>query len=199
MPIHPLPAHDAITTNQPSWLKAEPPYLSLSVCECVSPLTVAASRSCSPAVEVEQHPLGIIIRSHAPPKGIRFEISRDHWKSEPTVHTRLPERVIGQIEQWRNKVSGKIHVEWESDGSNSDEHLSVLLRPSLGFKLLPYADNRSAPKAKGSAAKRAYADSIARGPYAATERVEEKQVICASSLHHLLAPLYMLPPTAAHA
>ena len=134
-------------------------------------------------VEVEKHPVGIIIRSHAPPKGIRFKMSREHWKAEPAVYARLPEMVIGQIEQWRNKASGKIHVEWESDGSNSDEHLSVLLRPSLCLKLLPYADNRSAPKAKGAAAKRAYAEAVARRPYAATELVEEQQVPCASSCH----------------
>jgi hypothetical protein len=165
----------------------------VSACAC----TVTAARSCSPAVEVEKHPVGIIIRSHAPPKGIRFEISRDHWRSEPAVHATLPERVIGKIEQWRNKALGKLHIEWKSDGSNSDEHLAVLLRPSLGLKLLPYADNRSAPKAKGSAAKRAYAEVIARGPYAATEGVEEQQVRYAGSLRGLLTPLYVLPPTAA--
>ena len=39
-----------------------------------------------------------------------------------------------------------------------------------------------APKAKGSAAKRAYADAVARGPYAETERVEEQQVPAARQL-----------------
>jgi hypothetical protein len=136
----------------------------------------ASLRMCSPAVEVEKHPAGIIIRSHAPPKGIRFEISHDHWASEPATKDALPPRVVGMIEQWRNKDQGKIVVQWETDESNSDEYLSVLLRPPLGFKLLPYADNRSAPKAKGSAAKRAYAEAIARGPYAETERVEEQRV-----------------------
>ena len=36
-------------------------------------------------------------------------------------------------------TANKVHVEWKSDGKNSDEFLAVLLRPSLGLKLLPYA------------------------------------------------------------
>jgi hypothetical protein len=42
----------------------------------------------------------------------------------------------------------------------------VLLKPKLKFKLLPYGDGRSAPKATGSNAKRAFTTAITTGPYA---------------------------------
>jgi len=57
----------------------------------------------------------------------------------------------------------------------------VLLKAGNQMKLLPFADNRSAPKAKGASAKREYAIAIATGPYrnaaaaeqtAAAQRVE---------------------------
>ena len=57
----------------------------------------------------------------------------------------------------------------------------MLLKAGNQMKLLPFADNRSAPKAKGASAKREYAIAIATGPYrnaaaaeqtAAAQRVE---------------------------
>jgi hypothetical protein len=101
-------------------------------------------------------------------RGIRFEVSKEHWCTDPLAYADLPAKVVGVIEQWRNKREGKIYVEWESDASNSDEHLSVLLQASLDFKLLPFEDGRTAPKAKGMAAKRAYAEAVAQGRYAET-------------------------------
>lgn len=86
-------------------------------------------------VKWELHPVGIIIKSHDPPRGIRFELNRCHWESEPGVFARLPERVVGEIEQWRLKSDGKLHIQWESDGSNSDEWLSSLLKPSKALQL----------------------------------------------------------------
>ena len=59
-----------------------------------------------------------------------------------------------------------MHIEWESDGTNSDEFLAVLLRPSLGLELLPYLNGKSAPRPKGMVAKQAYATAVATGPYA---------------------------------
>ena len=49
----------------------------------------------------------------------------------------------------RSKDDNKINVEWVTDGTNSAEFLAVLLRRPLGFKLLPYENGKSAPKAKG--------------------------------------------------
>jgi hypothetical protein len=73
-------------------------------------------------------------------RGIRFEVSKEHWRTDPSAYANLPAKVVGVIEQWRNKREGKIYVEWESDASNSDEHLSVLLQASLDFKLLQFED-----------------------------------------------------------
>jgi hypothetical protein len=114
---------------------------------------------------VDLHPVGIIIRSLEPPRGIRFEIDRCHWEEE-RGYDQLPARVIGAIDKWNRKETGSLLIDWETDGSNSMEWLSALLKPELEIKLLPYADNGSAPKAKGSAAKRAYAVAISTGPYA---------------------------------
>jgi hypothetical protein len=135
---------------------------TVSCCGCRTPLL-------SRAVEWQLHPIGIIIKSHDPPRGIRFELERCHWSSDPTTMARLPARVVGEIQQWRSKSDGKLHIEWESDGSNSNEWLSSLLKPSKALKLLPYAGgNRSAPKAKGAPAKRAYATAITTGPWPAS-------------------------------
>ena len=107
-------------------------------------------------VEVDKHPIGIILKSNII-KGIRFQISRDHWKGSAAVYNRLPEHVIGEIPSWggRGKDDNKVNVDWVTDGSNSVEFLAVLLRPALGFKLLPYENGKTAPKAKPQANARA--------------------------------------------
>ena len=140
--------------------------LSLSCCRAL-----AVALSCHGAcalltVEVDKHPIGIILKSNTI-KGIRFQVSRDHWKGSAAVYNRLPEHVIGEIPSWggRGKDDNKINVDWVTDGSNSVEFLAVLLRPALGFKLLPYENGKTAPKAKGAAAKRRYATAICDGPY----------------------------------
>lgn len=118
------------------------------------------------AVNVDVHPVGIILKSNTI-KDIRFSISKEHWKSNRSVYNRLPDQVIGAITSWggRCKDDNKINVDWVSDGTNSVEHLVVLLRSSLSLKLLPYESGSSAPKARGSNAKRRYATAIKDGPY----------------------------------
>ena len=66
------------------------------------------------------------------------------------------------------KADYKPLIVWESDGTNSIEWLSVLLRPSLGLKLLP-GPSGSMPKPKGAASRREYAVAISTGPYANRE------------------------------
>ena len=133
-------------------------------------------------VLVDKHPIGIILKSNTV-KGIRFSIKKVHWAGT-AAHARLPEVVIGEIQAWggRSKEDNKIHVEWETDGRNSDEYLAVLLRPTNDFTLLPYTNNKSAPKAKGAGAKRAYAVAITNGPYARAERVAEREKVEVSLL-----------------
>lgn len=119
------------------------------------------------AVTVDVHPIGIILKSNTI-KGVRFTVSKEHWKGSTAVYNRLPENVMGEITSWggRSKDDNKINVEWVTDGTNSAEFLAVLLRRPLGFKLLPYENGKSAPKAKGASAKRRYATAMANGPYA---------------------------------
>ena len=95
-------------------------------------------------------------------------MSSEHWKGT-RAYAQLPATVHGKITAWGHggKEGGKISVDWESDGKNSaGESLCVLLQKRLEFKLLPYADGKSAPKAKGSTSKRAYHIAVTTGPYA---------------------------------
>ena len=51
------------------------------------------------------------------------------------------------------RESGQLNIGWESDGTNSNEYLSQLLKKPYGLTLLPFGQEhryRSAPKAKGS-------------------------------------------------
>ena len=114
---------------------------------------------------VDKHPIGIILLSNQV-KGIRFSVNKSHWAGT-RAYSQLPDNVIGEIHAWSGpKVNGVVSVEWISDGTNSTEHLCVLLKADNHFKLLPYANNKSAPKAKGTAAKRNYAAAMKDGPYA---------------------------------
>ena len=128
-------------------------------------------------MSVDLHPVGIILKSNTL-RGIRFEVSKEHWRGT-AFYARLPDRVAGRFETWsgRSKDDNKVHVEWESDGKNSDEWLAVLLRPSLGLKLLPYLDSRPAPRAKGTTAKRNYAVATTTGPYAARQQEQEHEAV----------------------
>jgi len=120
------------------------------------------------AVDVDKHPIGIILKSLSPIEGVRFELSRDHWSGVPSTFAKLPERVIGKVKSWGGggRMGNKVCIEWETDGTNSTEHLVVLLRPRLGLKLLPYFNGSTAPKAKGAAAQRDYKVAMSTGPYA---------------------------------
>ena len=133
-------------------------------------------------VNVDLHPIGIIFKSNTI-KGIRFSVSREHWRLRGSrdggaVYKRLPERVVGACDRWsgRGKDDNKVHIEWESDGSNSDEWLCKLLRPSLGLQLLPNLRTGAIPKAKGAVSQRAYTVATTTGPYAAQQqpRAEEE-------------------------
>ena len=114
---------------------------------------------------MDVHPVGIILKSNTL-RGIRFEVSKKHWQGT-SAYARLPDMVQGEFDAWHGAKSGdKVSIEWLSDGSNSVEHLVVLLRPSLGLKLLPYQSGASAPRPKGAASKRDYQTAITIGPYA---------------------------------
>ena len=138
---------------------------------------------------VDKHPIGIILKSNAV-KGIRFTIHRDHWKGT-AHHARLPEKVFGAVDKWggSSKADNKIQVDWESDGSNSVEHLEVLLQERLQFTLLPYANGKSAPKAKGAAARREYATATTTGPYAKPDEQQPE----ARQIEVRLVPITLLP------
>ena len=56
-------------------------------------------------VDFKQHPAGIILLSHAPPKGIRFSVSRDLFSNFATYAT-LPVRMIGEVDRWLSKKDG---------------------------------------------------------------------------------------------
>ena len=47
------------------------------------------------AVEVDLHPIGIILKSNAI-KGIRFKVSKKHWRGT-AAYNRLPEMVVGEM------------------------------------------------------------------------------------------------------
>ena len=132
---------------------------------------------------MDKHPIGIILKSNAI-KDIRFSISKDHWKDSPSVFSTLPDVVVGCIDKWggQSKSDNKIDVSWESDGTSSVEFLAVLLRPSLGFKLLPYLNGKSAPRAKGANAKREYAVATTTGPYAQPAEQAEREEVEVSCL-----------------
>ena len=73
------------------------------------------------AVNVDLHPVGIILKSNTL-RGTRFEVSKEHWRGT-AAYARLPDRVVGRFDSWsgRSKEDNKVHVDWESDGKNSDE------------------------------------------------------------------------------
>ena len=48
------------------------------------------------AVDIDLHPVGIILKSQEV-KGIRFTVSKEHWRSDPELWARLPETVWGEI------------------------------------------------------------------------------------------------------
>ena len=125
-------------------------------------------RACR-AVDVDKHPIGIILKNTGGTiEGVRFELSRDHWSGVPATFAKLPARVVGRLDRWGHggRNGNKVVVNWETDGTNSTEHLCVILRARLGLKLLPYANGASAPKAKGAAAQREYKTAMTTGPYA---------------------------------
>lgn len=132
---------------------------------CGSPVSDAESESgdATPTVSsLYSHPLGIIISSISPPKGIRFTINKSYFK-EAENFADLPDRLLGEIERWVKRDEGRAMVIWPADQSNTIEFLQNLFDPSLAMKLEPYEDGRSAPKPKGSTAKRLYAKGTTLG------------------------------------
>lgn len=117
-------------------------------------------------VDPREHPVGIIILSHSPPKGIRFTINREFFLNVSNYDD-LPPRLLGEIDRWIDRDNGyKLKVLWPIDDSNTIQMLGQLLDPEYRIKLEPYEDNRSAPKAKGTTWRRLYAQMKATGPYA---------------------------------
>lgn len=109
------------------------------------------------SMSLTSHPLGVIIASHAPPKGIRFTINKHYFRAA-TNFDELPDRLLGEIDRWVNKKQAQAVIIWPQDESNTIEFVPNLFDPSLEMKLEPYAvGNKSAPKAKGLTARRLYA------------------------------------------
>ena len=51
------------------------------------------------APRMMEHPVGIIIASHSPPKGIRFTINKELFQGFPGFEE-MPDRLLGEIDQW---------------------------------------------------------------------------------------------------
>ena len=51
------------------------------------------------APRMMEHPIGIIISSHSPPKGIRFTINKELFEGFPGFE-QMPDRILGEIDQW---------------------------------------------------------------------------------------------------
>ena len=82
----------------------------------------------------------------------------------------MPDRLTGDIDRWTNKKEFAIKILWLDDSSNSVEGLPALLASGLQMKLEKFQDGRTAPKAKGSSWRQAYAQAARYGPYAAQPR-----------------------------
>ena len=76
-------------------------------------------------MNVEAHPIGIILQSMKTVDGVRFSMSRDHWKTNPAVFRKLPATVFGASKRWVAKKDNKLTVDWESDALSSTEYLEV--------------------------------------------------------------------------
>ena len=120
-------------------------------------------------VLVDQHPIGIVIKSHDPPKDITFTIARGfvEYKRYDNV-AGLPDRIGAYIARAINKAQGIYCVHWLSDDTESNELLGELLMPRFALMLDKYHNDqrKAAPKAKGVDARARYAQAIASGPYA---------------------------------
>ena len=96
---------------------------------------------------VDAHPTGIILKSIKSIQGVRFSVSRNHWRSTPAVWRRLPETVFGVCDRWVSKAANKATVDWESDASSSTEYLEVcstlITSPQPSPSPLPLARSRS--------------------------------------------------------
>ena len=96
---------------------------------------------------VNAHPTGIILQSLSRIQGVRFSVSRDHWRSTPAVWRKLPEIVFGACDRWVSKNDNKLTVEWESDASSSTEYLEVcstlITSPQPSPSPSPLAGSRS--------------------------------------------------------
>ena len=120
-------------------------------------------------IDFEQHPAAIILLSHAPPKDIRFSVTKDLF-SQYANYDALPDRMIGEVESWsggRNggRAGGGLVVSWEADSSSSTEYLAVMLRRRYEFKFEKYANGKTPPRAKGLESKRRFAEATTNGPY----------------------------------
>ncbi|KAL1526811.1 hypothetical protein AB1Y20_015504 [Prymnesium parvum] len=117
-------------------------------------------------VDPKMHPIGIVILSHNPPKGIRFTMSKEFFKAASNYHE-LPERIVGEIDRWIDKENNyRLKILWISDQTNTIQTLGSILDPEYRIALEAYEDGRSAPKAKGTSWRRMYAAAKSAGPYA---------------------------------
>lgn len=135
----------------------------------------SASASSAPPVNAAKHPIGIILMSLQTPKDIRFSISRDFFNEDPT-YASMPERLTAEIMQWISRDAMTLKVLWDIDQKHTHTALADLLDPDFGMKLEPYADGRSAPKAKGTSFRREYTLAMNSGPYAPTEVTDGRDI-----------------------
>lgn len=125
-------------------------------------------------IDPTKHPLGIIILSQATVKEIRFTISKDYFKTASN-YDRMPDRIMGELLQWTNKDEMTLKIYWPVDETNTVSSLASILDADYKMKLEKYADNRSAPKARGMHWRRDYSVAMTSGPYAPSEQARNDE------------------------
>ena len=96
------------------------------------------SGNASRTVDFKNHPIGIVLLSHAPPRGIGVSVSKEYF-SRASNYDELPPRLTGRADSWINKSSGRMKFIWEVDESNTLENLDDLLNEDN----LPHANGKS--------------------------------------------------------
>ena len=129
-----------------------------------APPAAAAARSVPTTVDYQTHPIGIVILSHAPPKGIGVSVDKEYFRSASNFAD-LPARLTGRVDAWVRKEHGRLRFTWEADASNTLENLGELLREEYS-PALELGDNGRLPRAKGATWRAAYAQAIAHPRYA---------------------------------
>ena len=73
-----------------------------------------------PSVDVERHPLGIIIRSQSSMKDVAFSIDKTYFYRDPGF-AGLPDRLRGEGIQWAEKGQ-RLKIRWPFDDEVSIPH-----------------------------------------------------------------------------